>query len=322
MALWSSGAQGLQVAVSSHGSTRPASGCWRPSTVPAGRPEPTIRVRDVEPVMARKMWRTLEPYHGLIYFAPEATAAYEALGVKGFDGYFASRAAPMGAVPAEVVVATFFNFNPVVVHHAIPAAWQAATPERLVAARFDAAGKALRRAAGELLDHAVVARAADLARAATEGCTAAGRPLYAGHASLAWPEDPVLQLWHAISLLREFRGDGHIACLVEAGLDGIGALVFHAASGDVPRAALQGSRQWDDAAWDAAVAGLGDRGWIQPDGSFTDAGAALRQQIEDRTDALAMPPWRALGEDRCDELRALVRPLSKAIVAGGPFGLR
>ena len=76
----------------------------------------------MEPVMARKMWRTLEPYHGLIYFAPEATAAYEALGVEGFRGYFASRAAPMGPVPAEVVIATFFNFNPEVVRDAIPGA--------------------------------------------------------------------------------------------------------------------------------------------------------------------------------------------------------
>jgi hypothetical protein len=275
----------------------------------------------MEPVMARKMWRTLEPYHGIIYFAPEATAAYEALGVMGFDGYFASRAAPMGPVPAEVVVATFFNFNPAIVHHAIPAAWQAATPEQLLEARLNAAADTLRRAVGDLLDGPGVTRAAELARVATAACTPAGRPLYAGHASLPWPEEPPLVLWHAITLLREYRGDGHIACLVEAGLDGIDALVFHAASGDVPRGALQGSRHWDDAAWGAAVAKLGDRGWVQPDGSFTEAGAVLRQQIEDRTDALALPPWEALGEGGCDELRSLVRPLSKAIVAGGTFGL-
>ena len=82
------------------------------------RAKPPLGSAGMEPVMARKMWRTLEPYHGLIYFAPEATAAYEALGVMGCDGYFASRAAPMGAVPAEVVIATFFNFNPELVHAA------------------------------------------------------------------------------------------------------------------------------------------------------------------------------------------------------------
>jgi hypothetical protein len=273
-------------------------------------------------VIARKMWRTLEPYHGMIYFAPEATAAYEALGVRGFDGYFASRAAPMGAVPAEVVMATFFNFHPGVVRHAIPAAWSATTPAQLLEARLQAADAALRRSCGALLDEPAVARAAELARTATDGCTLSGRPLYAGHASLPWPGPPHLVLWHAISLLREFRGDGHIACLVEAGLDGLDALLFHAASGEVPRAALQGSRRWSDEEWATRAALLADRGWLQPDGSFTEDGAALRQSIEDRTDDRALAPWELLGEEACDELRGLVRPLSKAVVSAGTFGVR
>ena len=276
----------------------------------------------MEPVMARKMWRTLEPYHGLIYFAPEATEAYEALGVTGFDGYFASRAAALGAVPAEVVIATFFNFNPDVVRRAIPAAWEKATPAQLLAARLDAADRALRRAIGDDLDTAEVGRAAELARVAAEACRAPGRPLYAAHASLPWPEPSHLALWHAVTLLREFRGDGHLAALVDAGLDGIDALVVHAASGEVPRAALQTSRGWSDAAWHASVEGLRNRGLVDEAGAFTQAGAALRQHIEDRTDVMAMAPWEALGEAGCDELRALVRPLSKAIVGSGTFGFR
>ena len=276
----------------------------------------------MEPLMARKMWRTLEPYHGMIYFAPEATAAYESLGVMGLDGYFAARAAPMGAVPAEVVVATFFNFNPEIVHAAIPAVWATATPAEMLGARLGAADAALRRALGESLDDPSIGRAAGLARTAAEACTTAGRPLYAGHASLPWPAAPHVALWHAISLLREFRGDGHVACLVGAGLDGIDALVMHAASGEVPRSVLQGSRHWDDTAWDASVGRLHDRGLTTADGALTEAGATRRQHIEDQTDALALAPWAALGEDGCDELRSLVRPLSKAIVAGGTFGFR
>jgi hypothetical protein len=276
----------------------------------------------MEPVMARKMWRTLEPYHGLVYFAPEASAAYEALGVVGFDGYFASRAAAMGAVPPEVVVATFFNFNPDVVHRAIPGAWDVATPAQLLAARLEGIDAALRRATGHRLDDPGVARAAELSRTAAEACTAAGRPLYAAHAGLPWPEPAHLALWQAVTLLREFRGDGHIACLVDAGLDGIDALVLHAASGEVPRAALQTSRHWDDAAWDASVERLRARGLVDGEGAFTEAGAALRQHVEDRTDALALGPWAALGEEGCDELRSLVRPLSKGIVASGTFGIR
>jgi hypothetical protein len=276
----------------------------------------------MEPVMARKMWRTLEPYHGLIYFSPEATAAYEALGVMGFDGYFASRAAAMGAVPAEVVIATFFNFNPAVVHHAIPAAWEVTTPAAVLDARLQAAEASLQRAVGDLLADPSVARAAVLARTAAEGCTPVGRALYAGHASLPWPDDPVLALWHAVTLLREFRGDGHVACLVDAELEGIDALVLHAASGEVPRSILQASRQWDDLAWDASVGRLAARGLVEQDGTFTADGAALRQRIEDRTDALALRPWATLGDEGCDELRGLVRPLSKAIVASGGLGSR
>jgi hypothetical protein len=271
----------------------------------------------MEPVMARKMWRTLEPYHGLVYFAAEAADAYAGLGVHGFDGYFASRSAPMGAVPAEVVIATFFNFHPSVVHHALPAAWSATTPAAMLDARLGGADGALRRTCGDLLDQPEVSRAAELARVAAEACTAAGRPLYAGHATLPWPDAPHLALWHAITLLREFRGDGHIACLVESGMDGIDALVLHAASGEVPRSALQGSRQWGDDEWAAAVDRLASRGIVDADGAFTEAGAARRQSIEDRTDELALGPWRALGQDGCDELRALGRPLSQAVVQNG-----
>lgn len=270
--------------------------------------------------MARKMWRTLEPYHGLIYFAPEATAEYEALGITGRDGYFASRAAAMGAVPAEVVVATFFNFNPALVRHAIPAAWSAATPGQVVAARLRAADQALRRSLGQAVDGPECARAAALARGAAVECRVDGRPLFAGQASLDWPDEAHLVLWHAVSLLREFRGDGHIAALVDAGLDGLGALVIHAASGEVPRSVLQASRGWSDDAWRGSVESLAKRGLVDDSGSFTAEGAALRQHIEDRTDVLALAPWAALGRATCDELRSLVRPLSRAIVEGGTFG--
>ncbi len=44
-----------------------------------------------------------------------------------------------------------------------------------------------------------------------------------------------LALWHAATVLREHRGDGHVAALVAAGLDGRQALVTMAATGAVPR---------------------------------------------------------------------------------------
>ncbi|MGQ0432551.1 MAG: SCO6745 family protein [Microthrixaceae bacterium] len=275
----------------------------------------------MEPVMARKMWRTLEPYHGMIYFAPEATEAYAALGVTGRSGYFASRAAAMGAVTGDVVVATFYNFNPDLVVDAMYSVWSTVSPEQIGVARLAAVDRALRRAIGD----AVVAsddmtRAAELARTAAAGCHPEGRPLYAGHASLPWPDAPHLELWHAVTLLREFRGDGHLAALLDAEIAGIEALVLHAATGEVPRGVLQATRGWSDAAWGEAVAQLVDRGLVDAGGALTPDGLALHGHIEDRTDALALRPWAVLGPAGCDELRALVRPWSTSIVAKGTFG--
>jgi len=267
-------------------------------------------------LVARKTWRTLEPVHAMIYFVPEAAAAYERLGINGRTGYFASRAAPMGAVTAEVVVSTFFNFNPALINAAIPRAWEITTPGSLLAARLEAADGAFRRLLG---DDVVVSpemrQAAELARGMAEvaGTRVEGRPLCAGHASLPWPEEPHLTLWHAQSVLREFRGDGHIALLLTHGLSGIEALVTHSASGDVPMRILQSTRGWADEEWGAAMTSLQERGWLTEgdDPTLTEWGLRQRQEIEVQTDFLAAAPYAALGEVGCAELRALTRPWSK-----------
>ncbi|MGO9856613.1 MAG: SCO6745 family protein [Acidimicrobiales bacterium] len=264
---------------------------------------------------ARKTWRTLEPLHGMVYFVPEAAEAYERLGITGRAGYFASRAAPMGAVQADVVVSTFFNFNPDLVQAAIPASWVIAAPAALVTARFAAVDAACRRLLGEeVLASAEMRRAADLARTAAEeaGRRSEGRPLAAAHAEVAWPAQPHLVLWHAQSILREYRGDGHIALLVVHGLSGIEALVTHAAAGDVPAPLLRSTRGWPEEAWEAAVEALRGRGWLERGDPlrFTEWGGAQRHAIEDGTDVLAAPPYDVLGEDGCAELRSLVRPWS------------
>lgn len=275
---------------------------------------------DGDALVAHKTWRTVEPLHGMIYFVPEAAEAYARLGITGTAGYFASRAAPMGAVSADVVIATFFNFNPDLVRSAIPDAWQRATPEDLVAARFSAVDAAFRRILGDdVVGSPDMARAASLARTAAAQAAhhLEGRPLAAGHADLEWPDEPHLELWHAQSILREFRGDGHIAQLVVHGLSGLDALVTHAAAGDVPARVLIATRAWSDEAWGGAVEDLGRRGWLEPGDELRLSvfGARQRQEIEDGTDALSTAPYQALGEAGCAELRALVRPWSKAFAA-------
>lgn len=269
---------------------------------------------------ARKTWRTPEPLHAMVYFVPEAAEAYDRLGIEGTAGYFASRAAPMGAVAADVVVSTFFNFNPELVRAAIPQAWKVAAPSALVAARLDAVDAAFRRVLGDaVLSSAEMRRAAVLARRAAEAAAlnAEGRPLAAGHAEVAWPTVPHLDLWHAQSILREFRGDGHVALLVAQGLSGPEALVTHAATGEVPAEVLRTTRGWSREAWDAAAEALRDRGWLQKGDElrFTEWGTAQRRAIEVATDTLAARPYDALGDEGCAELRALTRPWSTVFAA-------
>lgn len=290
-----------------------------PSPTP---PEP------LSPLTARKTWRTVEPLHAMIYFAPEASESYARLGLRQESGYFASRSAPMGAVGADTIIATFFNFEPQLVRTAMSGVWATARPEAVLEARADAADASLRRMLGDAVDSPEMRRAADLARRAAERAAelCAGRPLFAGHAGLDWPEAPHLVVWHAQTQLREFRGDGHIAALVMHGLDPVEALVMHAASGDVPTGFLRATRGWPDAEWEAGVERLRRRGWVEAaddDGAapaLSLSGAATRQAIEDATDQLAVLPYSALGEEACAELRTLARPFSRAVIDAAGLG--
>ncbi len=280
----------------------------------------------VTPDIARRTWQAMEPYHAMIYFVPDAQEEYAALGydVKGnrAAGYFPARAAAMGAVTADVVQATFFNFSRLAVEFGMAGAWDVASPEQLLQARYRGADRALRRLCGDLLDDPGVAEAAALARTAAEGCVPYGRPLYAANAGLPWPEAPHLQLFHAQTLLREFRGDGHIAALVTEQVTGLEAAVLHVAMGDTwKRSALQATRAYSDEEWDAAVAGLVERRWLQPDATFTDEGRAHRQRVEDLTDALTVPAYDRIGVEGCDRLRELTAPAVKAVLDGGGFPL-
>ena len=276
----------------------------------------------MDPRLAGRTARLLEPLHALGYFAPEVEAEVVGVGVrKGRGTYFASRSAAMGRVGAGPVAATFYVFNPSLVAHFIPAAWEAASPEDVVAARYRGVSGAYARLLGEeVLASDEVREAADLARTASAGCTVAGRPLYAAHADLAWPDEPHLVLFHALTLLREHRGDGHVAALIGADLSGIEALVTHTATGKgFTRPAAQATRAWSDEEWAAAVAGLAERGLMTSDGELTDEGIALRKAVEHHTEESAFSPWEHLGEAGTARLTELGRPLVTTALTNGAF---
>jgi len=273
---------------------------------------------------ARRMWTLFEPVHVVTYFAPEARQGFEEAGLRGFwRGYFAGRAAPIGAVDAPPVIASFFSFAPPFVRRALPAIWGMITPEQALAARSAGAVAAishlLAEGASEVPAESLSA-AADLLAAATDELDMAGRPLGAPNAALPMPDEPVARLWHATTVLREHRGDGHTAALVAAGVDGCEALVLRVARGSGPsRAQIQPARGWTDEEWDAAAGRLASRGWLDAAGEITPAGRAAHQAIEDATDVAAARPWARLGQERTEELARLLAPTALACAALLPF---
>jgi hypothetical protein len=186
----------------------------------------------------------------------------------------------------------------------------------VLAARLEGADAALRRLLGGWAEGPEAAEAAALGRRAMEGRDPAGRPLFAAHAALGWPEEPHLALWHAATLYREFRGDGHVACLLADGVDGCEAHVLAAGAGQLPGAFLREYRGWSEEEWAAAAARLRARGLAAGDGRLTEAGRAARAAIEDRTDDLAMDPWRHLGEQGSARLLDLLGRPTRLIVQG------
>jgi hypothetical protein len=273
---------------------------------------------------ARRMWTLFEPVHVVTYFAPEARQGFEEAGLRGFwRGYFAGRAAPIGAVDAPPVIASFFSFAPPFVRRALPAVWGMVTPEQALAARSAGAVAAISRlladGASEVPAESVSA-AADLLADATEELDMAGRPLGAPNAALPMPDEPVARLWQATTVLREHRGDGHIGALVAAGVDGCEALVLRVAIGSGPsREQIQPARGWTDDEWDAAAERLASRGWLDAAGEITPAGQAAHQAIEDATDVAAARPWARLGPERTEELARLLAPTALACAALLPF---
>jgi hypothetical protein len=247
-----------------------------------------------------------EPIHALVYFAAEPPERFATLGLKGWwMGYFASRAAPMGPVAAGVVTATFHGFAPSMVERAIPDAWSLAAPEAVHAARLDGIDAALRRVLGAAVDDPALATAASSAREICDAASVGGRPIFAALRGLPWPDEPHLALWHAATLLREHRGDGHIAALTAAGIDGCQSQVLQVARGATTRDDLQRTRGWTDADWVSAEQRL--------EAAFGDRATQVREHVEQVTDDLASEPLAVVGPDHVDHLLALIEPIADTV---------
>ncbi|MFJ6719193.1 MULTISPECIES: SCO6745 family protein [unclassified Streptomyces] len=279
------------------------------------------------PRAARRCWHAaINPLHATVYFSPDLGKEYAALGVTHRAAVnLASRSAAMGAVGAGAVTAAFYNYRHDLIAEHLPAVWEITTPEQAVAARLRAVDSTLRRLLGEeTIASPEVAEAADLAMRATEACTRHARTLYSAHADLPVPEEPHLRLWHATTLLREHRGDGHLAALLLADLDPVEALLSHTATGrGMTPEWIKSIRGWEQSDLDAATERLRRRGILDEAGELTEEGAAVRERLETDTDRLDAAPYEHLGADGLARLAELGGALvAKAIGAGAfPRGL-
>jgi hypothetical protein len=270
----------------------------------------------------RRMWSLFEPVHAVTYFAGDALAAFEEAGLRGFwRGYFAGRSAPLGAVPAGPVLAAFYGFAPRMVTRALPDVWTRITPEAALAARLEGSRRVLRQVDADLTE------VASLLRAAAEAADLHGRVMGAANALLPWPDDPAGTLWQAATVLREHRGDGHLAALLVEGLDGVECNVWRVALLDGGgREFYQPARGWTDEEWAAAIDRLRTRGWLDAQGNATGRAREAFTSIERTTDALAATPWRVLGTTATARCAELLHPVavraSQLLRHPNPIGLQ
>jgi hypothetical protein len=270
--------------------------------------------------IARRMFELLEPICLVTYLADECNEELAALGHRTYwDGYFASRAAPLGRVPAQVVHAAFYSFAEGEAARHIPSAWETIPPEASIAARERGSAASLRRILGqEMAGSAGLVRAADLTTRAATGAPTAGRVMYAGMRTLAVPGDPVARLWHSATMLREHRGDGHVAALVGERIGGTEAHVLSALGmGIYPAESFGRIHHLPKDRLAAVMDGLRDRGLVDADGRLTDAGRETRGRIEARTDDLAAAPYDALPPAELAELVRELEPITATLVAAG-----
>ena len=269
--------------------------------------------------IARRLFELVEPVAVVTYMADEPTEAVMALGLPTmWDAYFAGRVAPLGRdVPAAVVHALFYNFADGEVARHIPHVWDMVTPEAANAARQQGSVAALRRILGDLADTPAVARAADMLTKAGTSAPTEGRALYAAVRTLPLPTEPVARLWHGANLLREHRGDGHIASLVTMGIGGTEAHVLHALSEDMPAEEFGRVSHLPQGQLAAVVDGMRRRGLVGTNGWLTAAGRETKERVESLTDQLAAPAYDALSPDEVDQLVEYLEPLAAVLVAAG-----
>ena len=275
----------------------------------------------MRPALARTIWHHVEAINAVADFSPESGEAAARLGLKGFwMGYFALRAAPLGPVGSSVVEATFFNFHPVRVRRAIPDAWRQAGAGQVLAVRSPAAAASLRRILTEPGAERLASNALPLLRDVIANAGPGGRPLFAANRDVEAPPDPLAALWQAATTLREHRGDGHVALLVWAELDGCETHALFASCTNIPPGTFWQSRGWDSRRLGRPPSiASGHAAFWRPMAPPPPLEGNSMSGSNPRTDELALRPYEAIGSDRCRQLLRFLEPATRRLAAQMPF---
>lgn len=270
----------------------------------------------------RTLAAAISRFHNLVYFTPELRR-FADVGIDEYwHAYMAHRSAPLGRPTAPVVEATFYNFAPRMVRAAIPRVWDLVSPADAIALRDEAMTVALEQHLGHHRDAEPLRSATEVAGDAVLDCSCVGRPLFGAHAELPLPDHPLLRLWYATTLWREYRGDAHNIALTAAEIDGLEAHVLLGAKGVVKPDAIERIRGWTADEWDTAIGRLADRGLVEPGDTrealaFTDRGRELHRSIESETDRLSRHPLDLLGPNDVETIIAVIEPLADELVECG-----
>jgi hypothetical protein len=266
--------------------------------------------------LARALWTLFEPIHAVTYFSEQSRDALAAIGLTRYwDGYFAGRSAPVGALAGPPVTAMFSGFAPFLVNRALPAVWSVITPAQAIEARYVGAAATLRAI---VPDEAVVSAAADALVPLVANLDTIGRPLAAGFAALPLEDDPYRRLWQVAGTLREHRGDGHVAALVTLEIGGITTLLLRAGV-DLDSESMRKARGWSEEEWAAEATRLHQRGLLGEDRRITPAGAALLDRAETITNRLAVGPIDGLDDDAVRAVGAALYPVATAVSSLFPY---
>ncbi|HEX4401953.1 MAG TPA: hypothetical protein VHZ98_11540 [Galbitalea sp.] len=262
--------------------------------------------------LARALWTLFEPIHAVTYFSEQSREALAAIGLQRYwDGYFAGRSAPVGALAGPPVIAMFSGFAPFLVNRALPAAWSVVTPAQAIEARYVGASETLRAL---VPDAVIVEEAANALVPLVANLDTVGRPLAAGFAALPLETDPYRRLWQVAGTLREHRGDGHVIALVSLGIAGLTTLVLRAGV-DLDATSMKRARGWTDEEWDAEAGRLVELGLLGPDHRIAPAGVDLLNRAEELTNRLATGPLADFTDEELLGVAKKLAPIARAVAS-------